>query len=211
MDCLTFITKLTEFLSWPISSIIIVLILRKPISNLLGKLKKANIKGSEFEFGGQPAQSPAKLEATSVNIPIPTDTVGMQNEFEMLIRRDLETANIQDQNEKENILISHLASTQLNAAYERVNSSIFGSQIDLLRALNSATGASDISSLRLFYDDAESKYPEFYKASSFQSYLDYLLNMGLVEKSDLGYLISNFGVGYLVYIAEKGLTGFRHY
>ena len=211
MDCFTFIATLTKHLAWPISIIVIVLILRKPISNILEKLKKANIKGSEFEFGAQPTQTPAKLEATPINIPIPTDSVGMQKDFEDLIRRDLKAANIQDQAEKEKILISHLAATQLNAAYERVNSDIFGSQIDLLRSLNSVTIPAKLSSLKLFYDDATMKYPEFYKNYSFKAYTNYLLNMGLVEQCDDGYRITKFGTGYLVYIVEKGLTGFRHY
>ena len=211
MDCLTFIAKLIEHLAWPISIIIITLILRKPIARILEKLKKANIHGNEFEFGSQTGQNPSKLEATPVNIPIPTDTVGMQQEFEELIRRDLDSANIQNQDEKENILISHLASTQLNAEYERINSTIFGSQIDLLRSINSATSPSDIGSLKLFYDNAALKYPEPYKNYVFQAYINYLLNTGLVEQKENGYVITKLGVGFLVYIAEKGLTGFKHY
>lgn len=211
MDYFTFISKLTEHLAWPILIIVIVLILKKPISTLIEKLKKANIKGSEFEFGTQPAQTPSKLEATPVNIPIPTDTVGMQQEFESLIRRDLDAANISEADTKENILISHLAATQLNAIYERVNSSIFGSQIDLLRLLNSVSTQTDMSSLKLFYDDAVTKYPEFYNKSSFVDYVNYLSSMGLVDQHDDGYRITKLGIGYLVYIAEKGLTGFRHY
>ena len=210
MDCLTFITKLTEHLAWPVSAIVIVLILKKPISNILQKLKKANIKGNKFEFDVQAAQSPTKLETTSINIPIPTDTVGLQKDFEYLIKQDLEAANIQNQAEKENILISHLAASQLNAAYERINSTIFGSQINLLRSLNSSVTPADLNSLKLFYDDAVSKYPETYKNYTFQSYINYLKDIGLVEEHEGGYRITKIGIGYLVYIAEKGLTGFRH-
>ena len=211
MDSLTFISKLTEHLVWPISIIIILLIFRKPISKIIDKLKKANIKGSEFEFDARPAQTSAKLEATPVNIPIPTDNVGMQQEFESLIIRDLAAANIQNQEEKERILISHLASTQLNAAYERINNSIFGSQIELLRYLNSVPNPVELISLELFYSNAAKKYPEYYNNYSLQAYTNYLLNMNIVVHSDAGYNISKFGNGYLVYIAEKGLTGFRHY
>jgi len=79
--------------------------------------------GHELIFSdSQPAQSPTKLESTPVNIPIPTDTIGLQQDFEALIMRDLEAANIPDHAEKERILVSHLAATQLNAGYERVNS-----------------------------------------------------------------------------------------
>ena len=201
---------MSEHLVWPVAILIIVLVFKKPLASRLNNLKKANIKG-EFEFEPQQSQTPIKLEVASVNIPIPTDTVGMQKEFEELIRRDLVAANIQDQTLKENILISHLAATQLNASYERVNCSIFGSQIDLLRALNSSANSSSSANLKIFYDDACRKYPEFYKNYIFQAYLDYLLRMGLVEQNEAGYKITKFGIGYLVYITGKGLTGFRHY
>ena len=211
MDFLTFIAKLTEHLVWPIAIIIIAVILKKPVSNIMEKLKKANIKGSEFEFFTRPVQDPEKLETTSVNIPIHIGTDGVQKEFEELIRRDLKAVNIEDSKEKEKMLVSHLASSQLNVAYERVNSSIYGSQIDLLRSLNSTPNPVDINSLKFFYDNAMTKYPEFYKNYTFQSYVSYLSNMGIITQQENGYLISKFGVGYLIYIAEKGLTGFRHY
>ena len=211
MDCYTLISKLAEHMSWPVAAIVIVLMLRKPIANAIEKLKKAKIQGSEFDFGSLPEQKTEKLEAGSVNIPIPTDTIGMQQEFEALIRRDLEAANISDPQELQNILVSHLAATQLTAAYERVNSSIFGSQIDLLRSLNSISGTAKESSLKLFYDSAKSKYPEFYEQASFEEYLNYLLGMNLIDKQTDEYNITKFGIGYLVYIAEKGLTGHRHF
>ena len=210
MDSLTFITKIVEHSAWPISIIILILILKKPIVNILDKLRKANIKGNTFEFEKQAVQSSSKLEATSVNIPIPTDSAGVLQDFEKLIRRDLTTANIQDSGEKENILISHLAATQLNAAYERAASTIFGSQVDLLRSLNSTASPSDISSLKLFYDNAALKYPDYYKNYDFEAYVNYLLNMALINEIDSKYSISRFGIGFLVFITEKGLTGFRH-
>ena len=211
MDCLTFITKLTEHSAWPISIIVVTLILRKPISNILEKLKKANIQGNEFEFGNQVVQKTSKLDETPISIPIPTDTVGMQKEYEQLIKRDLRTANVQTPEEKENILISHLAATQLNAAYEKISSTIFGSQIELLQSINSANKPASLNSLKLFYDHSAQKYPEFYKSYDQKSYINYLLHMKLIKENENGYLITTFGIGFLVYITEKGLTGHRSY
>ena len=50
MDTLTFITKLIEFLAWPASALVLVLILRKEIRSLLPFVKKLKAGPVEAEF-----------------------------------------------------------------------------------------------------------------------------------------------------------------
>ncbi len=69
----------------------------------------------------------------------------------------------------------------------------------------------ELQNIKVFYDSATQKYPEFYKNYLLDNYLKYLISTDLVIQKDGGYVISTFGVGYLVYISERGLTGFRHY
>lgn len=209
MDWLTFFTKLIEYLAWPVAVTIVIFNLRSPLSDLIGKIESVVHGKSKVNFRSQ--QSQEKLETPPVNIPIPTDAVGMQQDYEGYIRRDLEAAVIEDPVERENILVSHLASTQINASYERVNSTIFGSQVDLLRALNGAPEPASRDSFKPFYDGVAVKYKDFYKTYEFEKYFDYLVNMGLLVQEGDRYVLSKLGKGYLIYIAEKGLTGFRHY
>jgi len=51
MDWLTFVTKIIESLAWPVSIVVIVLILKKPISALLPLLRNLKYKDLELSFG----------------------------------------------------------------------------------------------------------------------------------------------------------------
>lgn len=66
MDKLTFISKLIEYLAWPATVIILVVILKNPISLLLKRLSKFKHKDWEFDFEKELKE--AQLEAE--NIPI---------------------------------------------------------------------------------------------------------------------------------------------
>lgn len=66
MDKLTFISKLIESLSWPITTIILAFILKKPIASLLRRLSKLKHKDWEFDFEKELQE--AQIEAK--NIPI---------------------------------------------------------------------------------------------------------------------------------------------
>jgi len=50
MDSLTFISQLTDSVAWPISVIIIVIILKKPIIKLFSNIKRFKYKDAEFDF-----------------------------------------------------------------------------------------------------------------------------------------------------------------
>jgi len=217
MDYLTFIAKLVEYLAWPLAVIVILLVLKKqiahliekPISDLLEKLKIVTFGKNTLEF--DTGQAGVELKSTPINIPVPVDTVGLQKEFEEYINRDLNAMNIGNLEDKVKTLVSHLAASQIKASYERVHSTIFGSQIDLLRSLNGAQEPAAKTSLQLFYDHAVSRYKDFFKNYTLDQYVDYLVNMRLIVPQDDKYVISKFGKGYLIYLAENGLTGFRHY
>ncbi len=51
MDWLNFITKIVDSLAWPVCIIVIVLILKKPISALLPMLRNLKYKDLELNFG----------------------------------------------------------------------------------------------------------------------------------------------------------------
>jgi len=51
MDIYIFIATIIGSLAWPIASVIIVIILKKPISKLLQSIKKLKYKDAEFDFG----------------------------------------------------------------------------------------------------------------------------------------------------------------
>jgi hypothetical protein len=64
MDALTFITKLIESVAWPITTVILVVLLRKPIVNLLPLMKKLTSKEFELEFSQKVSELKAKADIT---------------------------------------------------------------------------------------------------------------------------------------------------
>ncbi|MEI2651841.1 MAG: hypothetical protein V9G12_06760 [Microthrixaceae bacterium] len=67
MDTNEFITRLVEALAWPIATLLIALLLRKPIISLLKNLEKIKWQGTELEFGKQLVN--AEKGAREVNLP----------------------------------------------------------------------------------------------------------------------------------------------
>ena len=53
MDWLTFIAELTKALAWPLSVLVIVILLRKPFSDLIPLLQRLKYKDLEIEFRKQ--------------------------------------------------------------------------------------------------------------------------------------------------------------
>lgn len=207
---LSLISKLIEHLAWPLAVIVIVCILKNPITILINKLKSVAIKDYKFDLSDQPIQKPKDPTPQSINIPIPTDSLGLVDEYKQLILNDLGKAIIKSEEDKINILVSHLAATQLKLVYQNINCSIFGSQIELLRWLNSMVNPVDVSRIKVFYDIAAEKYPDVYQKYTFQEYLSYLTNIKVLEIIGSEYRISKLGKGYLIYIDEFGFNSLRN-
>lgn len=68
MDALTFISELVRSLAWPATSVVLVLLLRKPIAELIPLLRRLKYKDLELEFGRRVAE--VKAEA-SEELPPP--------------------------------------------------------------------------------------------------------------------------------------------
>ena len=78
----------------------------------------------------------------------------------------IKLALINDKDEAIDVLVQHLAMSQLYHAAERLYRLIFGSQIAILRHLNLCGRFGYSRDLR-FYDMAKIKYPELYEKYSF--------------------------------------------
>jgi hypothetical protein len=96
--------------------------------------------------------------------------------------RDLKKLNI-NQEEQVNILVRHLAVTQLCHRAEFIYRTIFGSQIILLKFLNTS-GVGTKAHLSQIYEIAKSQSPEVYANYSFEQYLHYLLTWILITTPD---------------------------
>lgn len=70
MDNLTFIAKLVEFLAWPVASLLVVVFLRKQISDLLPHVKKFKAGPIEAEFERELKELRATAPVDSQSAPV---------------------------------------------------------------------------------------------------------------------------------------------
>lgn len=65
MDVLTFISELIKSLAWPVAIIILVILLRKPIVELIPLLRRLKYKDLELEFSQEVTELKAEVEAAA--------------------------------------------------------------------------------------------------------------------------------------------------
>ena len=147
----------------------------------------------------KPSATPERVQAVK-NIDVSPIVVEQQN----LIRADLIALGMSE-NEQIDILIKHLAVTQLCLRAEIVYREIFGSQIALMKFLN-RTSVGTRAQLLLFYEEAKSQFPNIYESYSFDQYLTYLLSRGLVltERNE-EYSLTIAGKEFLKWLTETNL------
>ena len=56
MDCLTFVSKVFEALSWPLVTIIMAFLLRSPLANMIQQIVQIKYKDFEVSFGAKIAE-----------------------------------------------------------------------------------------------------------------------------------------------------------
>ncbi len=205
------ILKLAEIAVWPLAFIIAVYALRGSIKGLLARLNKANLKGTVLEFNSDVQKAESIKDNPNIEDLTPHDPFGLIRESEGDISEHLEQLNLASDSEKISLLIKHIADLQLRLAYINTLRIIFGSQYDLLVALNSQAAPVGREFLKSFYDKAKDRYSRVYESYSFEEYLKYLVSNGFVISEKGENRISNFGRAFLTFITENGINISRPY
>lgn len=127
-------------------------------------------------------------------------------DLENSIKKELEEKNLDIEGETVDVLLRHLAGTQLLLAFERVHSVIFGSQIYLLKELNTSIPSGLIEDeVFAHYERVKQHFKDTYNNWTEEQYLAYLYSNFLIKKEDDNTIhITNFGVEYLTWIARNG-------
>ena len=133
-------------------------------------------------------------------------------DYEERIKKDLENRRIDDKKAIE-ILCRHLAGTQIALNFEQIYSTIWGSQINLLKYLNSRVPTGDTAdNLKvIFYETAAIIHPLIYAGYPFENYLYFLRSRTLIMEENGIYNITNLGRDFLVYMMQTGKSEARPY
>jgi hypothetical protein len=138
----------------------------------------------------------------SKNINVPPIALEQAN----LIRADLNRLGIVDAQERVDLLVNHLAVTQLWLRAEVVYRTIFGSQIQVLKSLNTTSGKTKVELLE-FYEQAKTNFPKLSATYSFDQYLQYMRKQHLiVEDATDHYVITVAGKEFLKWMTDQGLV-----
>ena len=198
--------------SWPLVVLIIVvfalILFRKPISDLIPKIRSLGIGKTGLETHSpqllqkeQEKKSPAEEMMRAFDNKLLLDR-------EDIIKKDLES-KVLNQGEMLNVLIRHLAMTQLTLRFEYLNSLIWGSQIEILQNLNSSPHGMTVELIKPRYDFAADIYSVQFANYSFEKYLDFLISNILIVNQDNRYFITVLGREFLTFLVQTGRTGFR--
>ncbi|UTJ05374.1 hypothetical protein [Arcobacter roscoffensis] len=117
-------------------------------------------------------------------------------EQEKMIIDDLQRKGINNDHEKVNVLIHHLATEQIHNWFYRVYVSIFGSQIKLLEKLEVQLKY-DLNSIHNYFNNVKEENIDAFKDWNTESYIAYLLNCGLIIIEDEEIKITEKGKDFI--------------
>ena len=122
------------------------------------------------------------------------------------IKVDLDDRNLPYESPTDEILIKHLAGTQIALQFETTHNLIFGSQLVLLKELNTIKpqGKTKVD-MELFVSNTFSQFPSSFKDWDYEKYLAFLYSSVLITDSDENAThITVRGVEYLSWIVRNG-------
>jgi hypothetical protein len=193
--------------AWPLAIVVIAIVFmvlfRGSIEALLHRTKKLGTSGLETHD-----QLPAAKDDVS---PLDEFMGSFDNpllkEQEAVILKELADRRLTDPEAIQRVLVRSLAGTQILAVFEKIQATIFASQIDLLTHLNGAHDGIGIEQSRVFFEKAAEAYPLLYQGRSFEEWSTYLSSYGLVNRERDHVVITRIGREYLKWRLDQGRVG----
>jgi len=199
---LTFLEQFTKYGTWPLAALIFCLIVvfgfRKSVGPIFDKIGPAIDR----------LKKAGPLDVRTESAPKifhPLESQLLQDR-EDAIRKDLEKLFPNDLAARANSLITHLAATQLVLAFESISKLIWGSQLELLLHVNSSFNGAFVDELKVFYEKAAAAHSTGLKDYPFDNYLGFLVNSGLLIRTNGRVYITPFAKEFLAHLARTGAT-----
>ena len=198
-----------KIITWPhvifLFAIVFVLLFREQISHLIKRTTSIDKKG--LKAGPSPESQREQPETTNNAVQHLLSAVGdsvVINEQEGNIQKDLEEKGLSTDGDTVKVLIKHLAGTQLLLVFEKILSSIFGSQIVLLKQLNEVRGQGiNVEIVNWHIETTKESHPVELGDWTADQYLSFLRSYLLIIGEDQ-IQITNLGVEYLTWMARIG-------
>lgn len=123
-----------------------------------------------------------------------------------LIKLDLDQRNLTYDSPTHEILIKHLAGTQIALQFETTHNLIFGSQLSLLKELNSIKPEGlPKADIELYISKVFKQFPSSFNDWNYDKYLNFLFTAVLILKTNEDKIhITKRGVEFLSWIVRNG-------
>jgi hypothetical protein len=196
---LTLFVELVKGTAWPALIFGLVYLFRRPLQELMPRVRRAGPTGIELEVPQQTALI-SKWTGELKQLPGLTRTLPIEN-LEKTLHTQLESTRVE---ERVDLLVNRLAVAQLSSVFERVYGSIFGSQIAGLRALVNAGGAVTNADALRYFNEVKSNKPEL--KVEFGAWLEFLRVFTLVKIENEKISITDGGRDFLLYLTSQNLN-----
>lgn len=191
--------KILEVIKWPFVAIVAIVCFRRCIAAFINRARGVKYPGGEIQ-AGPPPQDAAEIEVGSaekflqaLNSPVLLDT-------EKVIREVLAKEGIATAEDKEKVLIRHLAIAQLKFTFSRIDFQIYLGQLKIIEVLNSNSAPKQMA--MDVYNKAIASYPEFLKDYPFEKYLGFLKTNNLILEHEDTLSITQFGREFLAFLVR---------
>jgi hypothetical protein len=197
------------FTSWPVTIAIAVTIvgvaalfvLRPALLRLFDRMKRVGKDGAVFEQDS--VQTSAVLTYEDI-MSGPTSASVLDRE--KLIHDKYRKIKATSDEERVKAVIRAFAMNRLEMEFNDIGHLIFGSQLRLLVGLTSAVRSTPVSDAKKIYNEAVPQFPEIYKGRSFDIWLSYLKDSGLVRVNNDQIDITQYGSDFLKHLVDKRRT-----
>ena len=185
-------------------AVIFILVFKTPLGKLILRIKSINKSGIKIANNPEVQKEIEKKEAASKLLKEVENSALLEVVGDK-IKLDLEERNLETTGDTIDVLIKHLAATQISLEFEQIYFFIFGSQILLLKRLNEVRGYGiDQQIIQSHLNEVKNKYPENLREWTLEQYLTFLIRRELIFHKDGRYYLGDIGVEYLTWMARNG-------
>lgn len=203
IDIFVNILKTLEIIKWPIVVIIVILVVKKPIIELINKIKKIGHGGTSLEIGAQNIiEKQEKNKVSNVDRILGLFREETIEFFKEAVNNETDIENYKTEKEKIEHLKNYSIALYIIKHYEMIYNSIYGSQLLLLQQLNTSVNQ-NTEFVKKYYDFAKEDYPKFYKDYSYENYLSFLYSYNLIVDEGRFLKITILGLDFLKYLTEN--------
>ena len=200
-------------LGWPLAVFLMVvfisLLFRRQLAGLIDRATRIDRTGisAEANVESQQNTSPQNREGIE-SLLAEVGGSRVVTEKENVIRTNIQNRGVMiEEGELVDVLIKHLALSQIILEFEQIYNTIFGSQIHLLKALNSSLQKGlPAEALNEHFEYFRSYSPAPSDTWTAKLYSNFLINCRLIDIRDNRLYLTDYGLEFLLWMTRNGRT-----